>query len=115
MTPTFAPQRIVAFKKKESNRRSPDNFNEVGLEFVLEKEMDIDELMELVGYRGSNRAGIYEIHTDEGMIKHLRGAKLDNRTPRKRANILFRTWDAMIAHDEVDADWEWNNEYSIQN
>ena len=99
MTNKFKPQKIDVFFKTENSARAKEDFQTWDRDVVLEEEVTIDELIEQVGYRGSNRCGCFEIQTLEGIIVHKRGSRIDNRTPRKRANILFRTWEQLEADE----------------
>jgi len=113
MTLKFKPQEIDFFRKAESNRLAPENFTVTCGTKVLDTETTIDELISAVGYGGSHRSGVFEIQTAEGIIKHINGKKIDNRTHRKRTNILFKTWDAMEKEEALDGDVTWTKADSI--
>ena len=91
----FQPQTVQVFFKTESNRRAYADFAVKVREVVLARTSTLDELIETVGYRGSARAGAFEIQTNEGIVWHQDGKKIDNRTPRKRSKIVAKTWEEL--------------------
>jgi hypothetical protein len=111
---TFKPQIIDIFFRRESNTKGMSPvLNEAEGSVELDSEVGIDELLEIVGYRGSHRSGVYEIQTNEGIFQHIDSKKMDNRTSGKRAKILFKTWKQMEQEELLTGDFTFTTADSI--
>ena len=47
--------------------------------------------------RGSHRCGCVEVQNDRGIWSQKEGNRIDVSTPRKRAKVIFRTWEELEA------------------
>ena len=45
--------------------------------------------------RGSNRSGVSEIQTDEGIYEQVDGNRIDISTPARAAKTIFTSWDEL--------------------
>jgi len=102
--PIFAAGgRVDFFHKAESNRLAPENFNVHEASTRLDRDMTLAEIIalapEVVGARGSARAGTFEIQTDEGIISHSTGKNLVHAIERGTSHIVFKTWDELEAEE----------------
>lgn len=43
----------------------------------------------------SKRTGCFEVQTPHGVYYHVRGSRIDLDTAQKRANVVFKTWQAL--------------------
>lgn len=97
----------------ENSRKQWEDFKVTGQNVVLETETPIDNL--LTPSNGSRRCGIFEIQCEEGIVRHAKYMKIDGSTFRKRANILFKTWEQMETEEKTTGEIVWSNEDSINN
>lgn len=50
--------------------------------------------------RGSARCGCIEVQNDLGIYSHRLGNRIDLSTPRKAANVVFKTWEELEREEE---------------
>ena len=49
--------------------------------------------------KGSHRSGCFEVQCDRGVWQHVDSKKIDVSTPRKAANVQWRTWEQIEAEE----------------
>lgn len=105
------PQTIHRIRRFENSKTTFENFKTCDETLVLNCETPIDNILK--PSTGSNRCGVFEVQTDEGIFRHAKYKKIDNSTDRKRNKIWFKTWEQMIDEEKQNGQVVWSSDDSI--
>ena len=92
------------FYRTESNRLAPEDFHVYCQTIIADDDMTVEEAIRLapqvIGRKGSSRAGCFEIQTGLGIVQHTTGKNLVHSIDRRgAASVDWKTWDEIDDED----------------
>ncbi len=89
----------IFFYRAESNRFDPKSRPAYQLRLTLPDDTDLQNALDAArkagAPKGSHRTGIFEVQTSRGIFYHEEENRIDLRTPRKAAKVIFKTWEQL--------------------
>ncbi len=92
------------FWRNESNRVDPRSVAAETMRLSLPVTTTLEDAISAARAagmpKGSARTGCFEVQGPNGIWSHVRESRIDLSTPRRAANVVFKTWDELDAEDD---------------